>query len=141
MPPELTASRVAVQAPNGPSQQAVIRAALGMGGVAAHDIGALEMHGTGTSLGDPIEVRSAMLRCQCIACLGLDTTLTAHDPVRSTSLVCAHFSYGPKTAHCEICSACRLAAAHFVLCRGRMIFPLISASKCEHSGSMLRTRL
>ena len=43
-------------APNGPSQQAVLRGALAAGDVAAHDIAALEMHGTGTSLGDPIEV-------------------------------------------------------------------------------------
>lgn len=45
-----------MQAPNGPSQQAIIRSALASGSIAACDIAALEMHGTGTSLGDPIEV-------------------------------------------------------------------------------------
>lgn len=46
-----------LQAPNGPSQQAVIRAALKAGEVPEPDVAVLEMHGTGTSLGDPIEVR------------------------------------------------------------------------------------
>ncbi|PHJ15679.1 type i fatty acid synthase, partial [Cystoisospora suis] len=43
-------------APNGPAQQAVIRAALQSGGVKPTDITILEAHGTGTALGDPIEV-------------------------------------------------------------------------------------
>jgi len=43
-------------APNGPSQQAVISEALQMGGVNPHDVSYMECHGTGTSLGDPIEV-------------------------------------------------------------------------------------
>ena len=51
-------------APNGPSQQAVIRAALERAGVPALDIGTLEMHGTGTALGDPIEVGAAFVMLQ-----------------------------------------------------------------------------
>lgn len=43
-------------APNGPSQQDVLRNALRNGGAAAHEVAALQMHGTGTPLGDPIEV-------------------------------------------------------------------------------------
>ena len=43
-------------APNGPSQQEVIFAALHSGGVAARELGGVQMHGTGTPLGDPIEV-------------------------------------------------------------------------------------
>eukprot|EP00803_Ostreobium_quekettii_P007582 evm.model.scf_983.1 EVM.evm.TU.scf_983.1 scf_983:18-7581(-) len=47
-------------APNGPSQQEVIRSAAREAGVAAEGVGDLEMHGTGTSLGDPIEVGAAL---------------------------------------------------------------------------------
>lgn len=51
-------------APNGPSQQAVIRQALRNAGVAPHEVGYIETHGTGTALGDPIEVQAlgAVLR-------------------------------------------------------------------------------
>lgn len=43
-------------APNGPTQQAVIRSALREAGMAPADIDMSECHGTGTALGDPIEV-------------------------------------------------------------------------------------
>lgn len=45
-------------APNGPSQQAVIRRALQNAGVSPAQISYIEAHGTGTSLGDPIEFKS-----------------------------------------------------------------------------------
>ena len=44
-------------APNGLAQQAVIRQALANGKVTPEQISYLEAHGTGTALGDPIEVR------------------------------------------------------------------------------------
>ena len=43
-------------APNGPSQQRVVEAALASAGLMADEIDLLEGHGTGTRLGDPIEV-------------------------------------------------------------------------------------
>ncbi|MFI9744153.1 SDR family NAD(P)-dependent oxidoreductase [Streptomyces sp. NPDC052494] len=46
-------------APNGTAQRQVIRAALADAGVEGAEIGYLEAHGTGTSLGDPIELEAA----------------------------------------------------------------------------------
>jgi acyl transferase domain-containing protein len=45
-------------APSGPSQQALIQRALRDGGVTPEQIGCIEAHGTGTPLGDPIEVNA-----------------------------------------------------------------------------------
>jgi malonyl CoA-acyl carrier protein transacylase len=45
-------------APNGPSQQAVIRQALSNAGVMPAQVSYIEAHGTGTALGDPIEMKS-----------------------------------------------------------------------------------
>jgi len=47
-------------APNGPSQQAVIEQALAVAAVDPMTVGYLEAHGTGTSLGDPIEMNAAL---------------------------------------------------------------------------------
>lgn len=47
-------------APNGPAQVAVIQSALANAGVSPHDIRYVETHGTGTSLGDPIEVGAVL---------------------------------------------------------------------------------
>jgi len=45
-------------APNGPAQEAVIREALARAGVAPDEVGYIEAHGTGTQLGDPLEVQA-----------------------------------------------------------------------------------
>nr|ALI94179.1 AslA [Streptomyces sp. XZQH4] len=47
-------------APNGPSQQRVIRRALSDAGLSPKDVDIVEGHGTGTSLGDPIEVQALL---------------------------------------------------------------------------------
>jgi acyl transferase domain-containing protein/D-arabinose 1-dehydrogenase-like Zn-dependent alcohol dehydrogenase/acyl carrier protein len=49
-----------LSAPNGPSQQRVIRAALADAGVSAAGVDVVEAHGTGTRLGDPIEAQALL---------------------------------------------------------------------------------
>jgi acyl transferase domain-containing protein/acyl carrier protein len=49
-----------LSAPNGPSQQRVIRAALTNAGLSTADVDAVEAHGTGTRLGDPIEAQAIL---------------------------------------------------------------------------------
>ncbi|KPC59911.1 type I polyketide synthase, partial [Streptomyces chattanoogensis] len=49
-----------LSAPNGPSQQRVIRQALANSGLAPADVDAVEAHGTGTALGDPIEAQALL---------------------------------------------------------------------------------
>jgi acyl transferase domain-containing protein len=46
-------------APNGPAQTAVVREALRRASVEPTSVGYLECHGTGTALGDPVEVQAA----------------------------------------------------------------------------------
>ncbi|MEU3957982.1 type I polyketide synthase, partial [Streptomyces achromogenes] len=47
-------------APNGPSQERVIRQALVHAGLSTADVDAVEAHGTGTTLGDPIEAQALL---------------------------------------------------------------------------------
>ncbi|MFE3288123.1 type I polyketide synthase, partial [Streptomyces sp. NPDC059233] len=49
-----------LSAPNGPSQQRVIRQALADAGLGTADVDAVEAHGTGTRLGDPIEAQALL---------------------------------------------------------------------------------
>ena len=54
-------------APNGPSQQEVVRAAMAAGGCQPSSLTAVELHGTGTALGDPIEMGAASAVLQASA--------------------------------------------------------------------------
>ncbi|GAB3887027.1 hypothetical protein GCM10029964_052300 [Kibdelosporangium lantanae] len=47
-------------APNGPAQERVITAALAAAGLRPSDVDVLEAHGTGTTLGDPIEANAVL---------------------------------------------------------------------------------
>ncbi|MYT23799.1 acyltransferase domain-containing protein, partial [Streptomyces sp. SID7760] len=49
-----------LMAPNGPSQQRVIRQALANAGLSSADVDLVEAHGTGTTLGDPIEAQALL---------------------------------------------------------------------------------
>ncbi|MFE5588539.1 type I polyketide synthase, partial [Kitasatospora sp. NPDC056531] len=49
-----------LSAPNGPSQQRVIRQALANAGLSATEVDVVEAHGTGTTLGDPIEAQALL---------------------------------------------------------------------------------
>ncbi|MER5549940.1 type I polyketide synthase, partial [Streptomyces sp. NPDC002589] len=49
-----------LSAPNGPSQQRVIRQAVANAGLTLADVDAVEAHGTGTTLGDPIEAQALL---------------------------------------------------------------------------------
>jgi acyl transferase domain-containing protein len=61
--------------PYGPSQQAVIRQALQNAGVTPDEVCYIETHGTGTPLGDPIEVEA--LR----QVFSTDTRAVSHRPL------------------------------------------------------------
>ncbi|MER6961937.1 type I polyketide synthase, partial [Streptomyces sp. NPDC000618] len=49
-----------LSAPNGPSQQRVIRQAVAAAGLTLADVDMVEAHGTGTTLGDPIEAQALL---------------------------------------------------------------------------------
>ncbi len=52
--------RAGLRSPNGQSQQRLIRAALASAGLSPSDVDVVEGHGTGTRMGDPIEIQALM---------------------------------------------------------------------------------
>ena len=79
-------------APNGPSQQALVADALLRSGLHGDALGRLEMHGTGTSLGDPIEVGAAL---EVLA----PPTRADRAPSRGPALTLEGVK--PRAGHCE----------------------------------------
>ncbi|MGC4792440.1 hypothetical protein ACLQ22_32070, partial [Micromonospora sp. DT178] len=67
-----------LSAPNGPSQQRVIRQALANARLTPGEVDVVEAHGTGTTLGDPIEAQAL------IAAYGQDRP--AEQPLRLGSV-------------------------------------------------------
>ena len=97
-------------APNGPAQEEVIRTALERAGVTPDEVGYIESHGTGTPLGDPIEVgalshvfqgRNSPLLIGALkanighteACSGLVSLIKA--------VLCLHHRRVPPNIHCD----------------------------------------
>jgi len=83
-------------APNGPAQQEVLRAALADGGLTPLDLSGLQMHGTGTALGDPIEVGAALQVFYAAGSPGskLARRTDAHTPQQAMYLLAAKATVG-----------------------------------------------
>ena len=113
-------------APNGPSQQAVVRSALAWGEVAARDVGALEMHGTGTALGDPIEVGAAFAVFQVRPAAGAG--------LPGLDYACQQRASAPSTrrpCHVPAAGAGRRAASRAA---GRRVAQPAHRARCGHCG-------
>ena len=79
-------------APHGPSQQAVIASAISEAGITAAEIAGLEMHGTGTPLGDPIEIgaASAVLQGELPLQLSAAKSISGHAEPAAGTVGIAH---------------------------------------------------
>ncbi|MHB1537136.1 MAG: type I polyketide synthase, partial [Solirubrobacteraceae bacterium] len=87
-------------APNGPSQQRVIEQALRNAGVSALDVDVVEGHGTGTRLGDPIELEAL------IATYG-----HGRPPERALSLGSVKSNFGHTQAAAGVAGVIKMAMA------------------------------
>jgi acyl transferase domain-containing protein/acyl-CoA synthetase (AMP-forming)/AMP-acid ligase II/acyl carrier protein len=113
-------------APNGPSQQAVVRAALDKAKVSAAEIGYIEAHGTGTQLGDAIEVQSlaAVFRGPGPPCrVGSLKANIGH--LESAAGIASLIKTALMLRYCEIPKQLHVSAAnpHFDLAGSRLEFP------------------
>ncbi len=99
-----------LSAPNGLAQQAVIRQALKRAGIPPDAVGYVETHGTGTALGDPIEV---------------DALKAALTPGRSPDRVCWLGAVKPNIGHLEAASGIASLIKVLLILRHREIPPQI----------------
>mmetsp|Transcript_108556 Transcript_108556/g.231853 ORF Transcript_108556/g.231853 Transcript_108556/m.231853 type:complete len:1240 (-) Transcript_108556:148-3867(-) len=103
-------------APNGPSQQQCIRASMVETGITASQIAMAECHGTGTALGDPIEVSALRMVMQ-----------DRKNPILNTSaktnighLEAAAGLYGLLKCTLSICVSCGNPSNHLVMLNPHM---------------------
>lgn len=125
-------------APNGPAQQEAIRTALRKisDGGFPHDVVALQMHGTGTSLGDPIEVGAAC----AVLTAALTSTTSASSASSQQSRTCPLVSGALKSAlgHAEpAAGVLGLLAAQAAL-QGALLQPLMQLrNPSQHISAVL----
>eukprot|EP00854_Cymbomonas_tetramitiformis_P000816 gene816-1294_t len=126
-------------APNGPSQQDVIRTALATGGTQQGAVAGLELHGTGTPLGDPIEISAAYAVFLGEAGDSRDTPLL----ISAAKSACGHAEPAAGAlgvAHATMCLAhCRAAPILHL----RRTNPYVVSGICadEHSGTPQRLEI
>ena len=104
-------------APHGPSQQAVIAAALSEANLSASDLAGLEMHGTGTPLGDPIEIGAATTVLQVDARplhLSAAKSILGHAEPAAGSVGIAHALFTMSQAHTSLFPHVRSANPHIL---------------------------
>merc|ERR1719506_1465902 len=117
-------------APNGPSQQAVIRAAIADSAVPAEGVLGLQMHGTGTALGDPIEVSA--LSGVVLAGRGRSSPL-ALGAVKATS---GHAEAAAGTAGVLQAAGCLAQRATALLPHVRELNPLVGNALASAGASL-----
>merc|ERR1711885_54433 len=117
-------------APNGPSQQAVIRAAIADSAVPAEGVLGLQMHGTGTALGDPIEVSA--LSGVVLAGRGRSSPL-ALGAVKATS---GHAEAAAGTAGVLQAAGCLVQRATALLPHVRELNPLVGNALASAGASL-----
>ncbi|MEO2191081.1 MAG: beta-ketoacyl synthase N-terminal-like domain-containing protein [bacterium] len=101
-------------APSGPSQLRLLRSSLHAAGMSTHDMHGMVLHGTGTSLGDPIELGA------------LGNAFEDHESTRSSGAQ-RPWLYGPKTAFGHAEPASGHVGSHVAHCilREHMVAPVL----------------
>ena len=100
-------------APNGPAQTALLRAALKSARSSPAEIRAISVHGTGTPLGDPIEVGALGQGLAQPALAGRQPALTllsnksCYGHTEGTAGMHCHFCFSKSHVHCPLFPAVR----------------------------------